>query len=122
MSGRMIPFSELAGKWVLINYWAGWCKSCIAEIPELNHFYEINKDKNVVIFAVNYDAYPLGMQQKLIKQLDIRYPSLKQDPASDLQLGDIRGVPVTFVINPQGELSDVLYGGQSAASLQKAIT
>lgn len=121
MSGHKISFSELKGKWVLINYWASWCHSCIDEIPELNRFYEKNKLKNVALFAVNYDAIPLHMQQKLIKQLDIRYPSLTEDPATTLQLGDIRGVPVTFVFNPEGELTDALYGGQTRQSLQRAL-
>lgn len=120
MSGQNILFSDLAGKWVLINYWAGWCKTCIEEIPELNHFYENNKN-NIAVFAVNYDALPLYRQQKLIKKLDIRYPSLKQDPSTALQLGDIRGLPATFVFNPKGQLSTTLYGGQTVASLNKEL-
>ena len=70
MSGHPVSLSDLRGKWVFINYWASWCHTCIDEIPELNRFYEQNK--NIALFAVNYDALQLDMQQKLIKQLDIR--------------------------------------------------
>ena len=121
MSGQKISFSDLQGKWVLINYWASWCQTCIDEIPVLNNFYEKNKNNNVALFAVNYDALPIDMQQKLIKQFDIRFPSLIKDPSNALQLGDIRGVPVTFVFNPQGQLSDTLYGGQTLNSLKDAL-
>jgi thiol-disulfide isomerase/thioredoxin len=117
MNGNTISFSALQGKWVFINYWASWCEPCMAEIPELNRFYEDNKNSNVALFAVNYDGLPIAMQKKLIKQAGIQYPSLKQDPANALELGDIRGVPVTFVFNPEGELTKTLYGGQSARSL-----
>ena len=120
MSGQNISFSDLKGKWVLINYWASWCQSCIAEIPVLNNFYEKNKN-NVALFAVNYDAQSVDIQQKLIKQFDMHYPSLIKDPSTALQLGDIRGVPVTFVFNPQGKLIDTLYGGQTINSLKKAL-
>ncbi len=121
LSGNKISFSELHGKWVLINYWASWCQTCIDEIAELNQFYKQSKNNNVVLYAVNYDALPLDMQQQLIEQFDIKYPSLQQDPARALRLGHIRGVPVTFVFNPEGQLSNTLYGGQTAESLSYVL-
>lgn len=74
------------------------------------------------MFAVNYDALSLDEQKKLINQLGIRYPTLSENPAGPLRLGDIRGVPVTFVFNPEGELSDTLYGGQTVRSLSRAVS
>ena len=118
--GKIIPFSSLQGKWVLINYWAGWCNTCIDEIPQLNRFYR-KHENNVALFSVNYDELPLYKQKRLIKKLHILYPSLMSDPASALGLGDIVGVPVTFVINPKGKLVDTLYGGQNIRTLEAAI-
>lgn len=120
VNGHKIPFSALQGKWVLINYWASWCEPCLAEIPELNRFYEENKHKNVVLFAVNYEGLSPATQKKLIREVGIRYPSLN-DPAEVLQLGDIRGVPVTFIFNPEGQLARALYGGQSARGLKRFL-
>lgn len=122
LQDKAIPLSSLKGKWVLINYWASWCHPCLEEIPELNRFYDMNKSGDVVMFGVNYDGLPIPAQEKLIKQLDIHYPLLKGDPASELNLGDIRGVPVTFVISPEGELVDMLYGEQTARSLGQRLS
>ena len=122
INGQTITFSSLKGKWVLINYWASWCKSCVDEIPELNLFYQKHKNDPVALFAVNYDALPLYKQKRLINELQIKYPSLSTDPAMALGLGDILGVPVTFIINPQGKLIDRLYGGQSIKNLDAAIS
>lgn len=122
MEGQSIDFSNLRGKWVLINYWAGWCQLCIDEIPELNDFYESNKDKNILLYAVNFDDLPIAAQQQLIQQFDIRYPSLQENPAKALRLGHIVGVPVTFIFNPDGELTGTLYGAQTAESLQEALS
>lgn len=119
--GRTIPFSELQGKWVLINYWASWCQPCLEEIPELNKFYENNKKEKFALFAVNYDMLPDEMQQQLINHYNIHYPALKKDPGESLNLGDIRGVPVTFVFNPQGKLTETLYGGQKEKQLSRLI-
>lgn len=121
MNGYSFSFSELAGKWVFINYWATWCQYCLDEIPEFNRFYEFQKKNNIQVFAVNYDALPVAKQRALIKQFNIRYPSLKYDPASTLQLGDIRGLPVTYVFNPEGMLYTILYGGQTYHRLTKLL-
>ena len=121
MKGHKFSFSDLQGKWVLINYWASWCQACINEISELNHFYKKNKNNNIALYAVNYDALPYDMQQQLIEQFNIQYPSLQQDPGRSLRLGHIRGVPVTFVFNPQGQLSSTLYGSQTAESLNNVL-
>lgn len=122
IQGKNIPFSELKGKWVLINYWAGWCQTCVNEIPEFNRFYKSHKNDPVALFAVNYDALPLFEQQTLIRKLNINYPNLIKNPANDLNLGEINGVPMTFIINPEGKLVKILYGGQTARSLNKAMT
>ncbi len=119
MNGKTTLFSDLQGKWVLINYWASWCKTCIEEIPQINHFYKNHKNNDLALFAVNYDALPLEKQQKLIRKLNILYPSLKEDPSMELELGDIRGLPATFIFNPQGQLSMTLYGGQTVKSLEE---
>ena len=121
LQGEDIALSSLKGKWVFINYWASWCQPCLDEIAELNRFYENNKQKNVAVFAINYDAVPQNVQKRLIKQFDIRYPSLKHASAQALNLGNITAVPVTFVFNPQGELSATLYGGQTFTSLKRVI-
>ena len=121
IAGKKVSFSDLKGKWVFINYWASWCQPCMDEIPELNRFYEQHKDRDVALFSVNFNGSRFSGYEELIQALDIRYPVLKNDPADSLNLGDIRGVPVTFVFNPNGELSQTLYGGQTLRSLNKVL-
>jgi len=118
--GNHIPFSTLKGKWVFINYWASWCPGCLEEIPQFNRFYASHQ-KEIALFAVNFDGLPLAEQNSLIKRFHIQYPSLAQDPSEDLHLGDIRGIPVTFVFNPAGTLVKTLYGGQTAKDLKKVM-
>lgn len=122
IQGGHTSFADLKGKWVLINYWAGWCQTCIDEIPEFNRFYQSHKkDDSVALFAVNFDALPVFEQQSLIKEHNISYPSLLNDPARELHLGDIKGVPVTFIFNPAGQLVETLYGGQTASGLDRVV-
>jgi thiol-disulfide isomerase/thioredoxin len=121
MQGKPFPFSSLHGKWVLINYWASWCEPCLEEIPELNRFYQQQKHKNTVLFAVNFDMVTREEQKTLHREFHLSYPGLVDDPAEVLKLGDIRGVPVTFVFNPEGVLTETLYGGQTVSSLNGIV-
>ena len=120
MQGNKIPFNSLQGKWVMINYWASWCQPCLDEIRALNKFYAQHHNE-VALFAVNFDALSVEEQIKLTQYYGIKYPGLQENPASELQLGDIRGVPATFVFSPEGALSQTLYGPQTLASLRSAI-
>ena len=122
LNGTSIPLTSLKGKWVYINYWASWCGPCLHEIPELNRFYEHHKTENIAFCGVNYDGLPLHEQVKLIRKIKLRYPSLADDPKDVLRLGDIQGVPVTFIFNPEGKLHDICYGAQTEKSLSAYIT
>lgn len=118
--GNKTSFQSLKGKWVFINYWASWCQPCLDEIEELNQFYK-EHNKDVALFAVNYDMLPLPSQRAMSQKFHLNYPSLREDPGPALELGDIRGVPATFVFNPEGKLATILYGGQTLSSLSKTI-
>lgn len=122
VDGDDIALSSFKGKWTFVNYWASWCGPCLNEISALNQFYKNNKDKQVQVYAINYDGLLLSKQKRLIKQFHIRYPSLKRSAGKLLHLGSIEVVPVTFVFNPNGELSTTLYGGQTLESLTKAMS
>ncbi|MDF1677463.1 MAG: TlpA disulfide reductase family protein [Legionellaceae bacterium] len=117
IDGDEFTLKSLKGKWVYINYWASWCAPCLHEIPEINRFYEQNKHKNIAVFGVNYDGLSSDEQRSLIQKYQLAYPSLGLDPADALKLGDIKGVPVTFIFSPSGKLFDVKYGEQTIKSL-----
>lgn len=119
--GRVIDFANLAGKWVVINYWATWCHSCTHEIPELNAFYRKYKDKNVIIIGVNYDNLQNPQLSTAIKKFNIAYPVLQEDPNKLLRLGTITVVPTTFILNAQEKTVKRLIGPQTVKKLEKFI-
>ena len=45
--GSQMQLSELRGNWVLINYWADWCRPCREEIPELNTLHQREEGDHV---------------------------------------------------------------------------
>ncbi len=116
ITGKPISFKNFIGKWVVINYWADWCKPCITEIPELNELYKQHK-KDVVVIGVNYDQLPKQKQLALAKKLHIDYILLASNPAKKLGIKDSSVLPATYIINPNGKLSDALLGPQNQKKL-----
>ncbi len=119
--GQTIQFSKLHGKWIFINYWATWCHSCMAELPVLNQFYKNNKNNNIIILGVNYDGLPNSKIMIVVKNLQIQFPVLLENPDTALKLADVAVVPTTFVINPSGQLVKTLLGPQTLLTLNQAM-
>lgn len=119
--GHEIKLSQLAGKWLIINYWASWCRPCYEELPELNAFYRQNKDKNVVLLGVNYDQVTPDKLPELMKRMHIQFPVLTRDPAAELGIQHVPGLPATYVFSPDGTLRQRLLGRQTQKTLQAAI-
>ena len=120
-NGQSYNSKDFKNKWVIINYWASWCDSCIDEVPELNKFYFNNKNSNIVILGVNYDHLRDPHLTNAIDKLGIRFPVLKQDPGKELRLGVVSVLPTTFVINPNGDIVKKIIGANTEQSLLKIV-
>ncbi len=118
--GNSGNFSDHQGKWMIINYWAIWCKPCIEEIPELNHFADKNSGK-VVLFGVDYDGSQGEKLQQGINKLGISFPVLTADPATVLQYQRPSVLPTTLIFNPEGKLHRSLKGPQTEQTLLDAL-
>lgn len=118
-AGNTINFS---GKWTVINYWASWCAPCQKEIPELNRFHQQHQKGDVQLVGVNFDnpADPAQLSA-IIKKAGVLFPTLQSDPASQLGINEIPGVPYTVIISPDGKVQARLSGPQTLASLDRAI-
>lgn len=52
-------------KTYVINFWATWCKPCVAELPHFEALYKNYKDKNVEVILVSLD-FPKKIDEGLI--------------------------------------------------------
>ena len=120
LNGKQSKLSDYRGKWVLINYWASWCKPCYKEIPELNEFYQAHNAK-VILLGVSFDLVKGAKLKQIVRKMKIQFPTLSKDPAQELAIGNVPGLPITYVFGPNGKLQNTLYGSQTRENLEQAI-
>jgi len=119
--GGSASWENWRGQWVLVNYWAEWCAPCRKEIPELNRLHEDGRDGRVTVLGVNFDGLRGEALTSLMKEMDIRFPVLVNDPGARWDQGPPTVLPSTLVIDPEGNLREVLVGPQNYESLTRAV-
>ena len=117
-SAKPPSLQDSRGQWLVINYWAQWCKPCIKEIPELNRLAQ--DYPQISVLGVNYDGARGEELQQQIKKLGIAFANLDIDPAPELGLPRPMVLPTTLIVTPQGEHSATLVGPQTTESLLHA--
>lgn len=112
-----LRLEQFHGEWLVINYWAVWCKPCIEEIPELN---ALDGLPGVAVVGVNYDGATGAALAEQLEKLKIGFPILATDPATRLGTTRPEVLPTTLVVDPQGILQNTLVGPQTLESLKRA--
>ena len=102
-SGVAYTRDALAGKVVLVNFWATWCHPCQAEIPALSKVYDKYKSKGVVFLGVLTD--PVDSNQLLNFQSDhnMTYPVVRATRQVMASYDEPSSLPTTFVYSRGGK-------------------
>lgn len=109
INGKEHRLSDYRGKWVIVNYWATWCAPCRDEMPDLEKFHQKHKGKAVVI-GINMEETTDENIREFIEHFKITYPVLLTEVERRGPLGEITGMPTTFIISPTGEMVKRLLG------------
>lgn len=111
---------ELRGQVVVVNFWATWCLSCKDEAVDLEMAWRDYRDKGVLFLGVDYlDQEPRNLEY--IEQYGITYPNGPDIQGRIYNAYGVQGLPETFVITPDGEISEVFIGAVTQQQLSAAI-
>lgn len=107
--GKMVSFSDLKGKVVLIDTWATWCGPCKVEIPHLKKLEEEMKGKNVHIVSISVDEEKDKEKwKKMIADENLGGLQLFASGWSEItQYYKITGIPRFLLFDKEGKIISV---------------
>jgi peroxiredoxin len=120
LEGEEIRLSELRGKGVVINFWATWCNPCKREMPLIEEQYQIVKDQEIEILAVNIAESNLAVSS-FIKRLGVTFPVLLDSDRAVTQRYGVGALPSTFFINKDGIVVEHFVGEMNESILVKRL-
>ncbi|MDA0335083.1 MAG: redoxin family protein [bacterium] len=97
----------------LVNLWATWCVPCRQEMPELQKLYPELQAAGVEILGVSLDTEPTrATVSRFLDRAGITYPNFttRESGLEQLFTGDQVFVPVSFVLDAQGRITDIFSG------------
>ena len=106
VDGKPVSLSSFKGKYVLLDFWASWCKPCRMENPNVVKAYQKFNAKNFTVLGVSLD------QQKDAWLKAIKNDNLAWTQVSDLQFWNnevavkyhVQGIPQNYLIDPTGKI------------------
>ncbi len=101
LTGKTQSLQQFRGKWLVVNYWASWCKTCRLEFAELNALHDSGQD--IVVIGINFESIEKAALRDFVAQQNIRYPVWLSEPVPETPLGRVPALPTTYIIDPSGK-------------------
>ena len=100
---KTVNYSDLKGKWVLIDFWGTWCKPCVEELPRFQAFYNEfarTKQQDLVVLTVACHDQEQRVRDFMTKN-NYNFPVAMVDEPFIKQFR-VDGYPTKVLITPQG--------------------
>ena len=120
LDGTQYDLAAHRGKWVVVNFWATWCKPCVKEMPDLSALDAMREHIEVIGLAYD-DSDPKDIEAFLQKH-PVSYPIAIVDTFDPPKaFATPRGLPTTYLIAPDGKVAKKFMGPITAAEIEGAI-
>ena len=112
MNGKVWQLSDLRGKVVVINFWAVSCPVCRVEMPTLQKFWQRMKKLDVQVLTIHV-GHTEAEVRKFIRENNLKLPVLHDPYKRVARAWGAFTLPLTFVLNPDGKLAYIAFGGRN---------
>ena len=126
LGGRETTFAAVfrQGRPVVLNFWAGRCPPCQAEMPAFQRVADEYAGR-VIVVGVDVGSFTsLGTHDDarvLLRDLGIRYPAAYAVDASPLRLYQVVNMPTTVFLAPEGRIIQRVGGVLTEAQLRDGV-
>ena len=108
--------SDSSGRWLLLTFVASWCGPCVQEMPTLDAVAnsELSASVDVVGVSIDRDGEAL---EAFLDQVAVSFPVFWDPSGSMAQIYRARSIPLTYVIDPRGQIRGVARGARDWSAL-----
>lgn len=120
LDGESTRLSDYRGEWVLVNYWATWCKPCRKEIPDFSDLHDRRDD--LIVLGLAFEDTDVATFEAFLEDYPASYPILRVDvyaPPEDF--GAPRALPTSYLVNPDGERVKTWLGPITSEDIEQWI-
>ena len=119
--GDNFQLSDYAGKVVLLNFWATWCRPCSEEIPWFIEFQREHESEGFAVIGVSVDQDGWKAVKPVMESLKINYRVAIANGDVVREYGGIESLPFSLLIDPDGRPVFKHVGITSKNQFEKAI-
>ncbi|NLA15158.1 MAG: AhpC/TSA family protein [Bacteroidales bacterium] len=103
--GETVSFSDYIGqgKYVLVDFWAGWCGPCKREIPHIREVYDQYNGEDFTVLGVAVWEEPEATK-KAMEELGVIWPSIINAQSIPTDIYGISGIPHIILFGPDGTI------------------
>jgi len=122
LNGDTFALEEYRGQVVVLNFWATWCPPCRKEIPDFVRMQRDLGDEGLQFVGVALERNPdPEAVRDFAEKMNINYPVGLGDGSIAQKYGGVRGLPMTFVIGPDGTIRGRIPGRTTESRLRPAL-
>ncbi|WP_342349920.1 TlpA disulfide reductase family protein [uncultured Nitrospira sp.] len=109
LQGTPIHSDQLAGRVLILNFWATWCGPCKEEMPSLERLRQKFSKDQLTILAITSDIRPREIEA-FWQQLKLHFDVLLDEQEELSQALMVRNLPTTVIVDTHGHLSQRIMG------------